>query len=138
MAKRGPKPKLKTFVPILQTWEAPAHLPPAARAEFDRIADLLRQRGTIDRTDVTLVIRRAELCELAEASFKQIAADGAFLESDRGNLGAHPAVKVHAAAVAGIVKIDSELELTPALTKPVAGAANTSGYGAWAKHLGGS
>ncbi len=135
MAKRGPKVKLKTIVPLTQTWAPPAHLSPAARAEFSRVAELLRQRGSLERTDVNLVIRRAELCDLAETAYRQLQADGAFVESDRGNLAAHPAVKVHAGAVAGIVRIDAELELTPASARP-APAGSGGAYGDWHALLG--
>lgn len=136
MARRGPKPRRPATIPLVQEWAAPAHLSDAARAEFDRIVELLRQRGTIDRTDVTLVVRRAEACEIAETAYRQLTTDGAFVESDRGNLSAHPAVKVHTQAVAEIVRIDSELELSPAAVKTAAAGA-TGGYSQFTRYLGG-
>lgn len=58
MAKRGVKPRLKSIISLDQDWTPPAHLSELARAEFEHVADLLRQRGTLEQTDSRLVLRR--------------------------------------------------------------------------------
>lgn len=137
MSKRGPKPRLKTVVPLRQTWEAPSHLSAAAKREFERTVDLLRQRGVLDQTDAELVARRAELVEVAVIAYREQRKEP-YVMSDRGNLAAHPAIKVHNAACATIRLIDVELGLTPARAgKGKATTADASGFGSWAKHLAG-
>jgi P27 family predicted phage terminase small subunit len=137
MSKRGPKPRVKAVLPIRQTWEAPAHLGAVARREFDRTVDLLRQRGTLDQTDAELVVRRAELVEVAVRAYREAMKDP-FVTSDRGNVGPHPGLAVHNRASEAIRRIDIELGLTPIRApKLKAGAIDASGYGVWAKHLAG-
>jgi P27 family predicted phage terminase small subunit len=138
MSKRGPKPRVKTVLPIRQTWDAPAHLGVVARREFDRVVDLLRQRAALDQTDSELVVRRAELVEIAVDAYQEQKKEP-FVTSDRGNVAAHPAIKVHNAACATIRLIDIELGLTPArAAKARTTTVDASGYGQWSKHLGGS
>lgn len=138
MSKRGPKTPVKATIPLRQSWDAPAHLGPIARAEFDRVADLLRQRGTLDRTDSELVVRRAELVEVAVTAYQRRRKDGDYVESDRGNLAPHPAIRAHVSACGMIRLIDIELGLTPTRSKAAGGqAGQDGGYGRWAKHLGG-
>ncbi len=138
MARRGPKPRLKAVLPLAQDWTAPPYLGKVARAEFDRVVALLREKNTLERTDSRLVVRRAEVAELAEASYRQWSAGELFLESDRGNLSPHPAIKTHLSATALLQRLDAELGLTPASAKVSAAPQGTpAGYGAWGRLLGG-
>jgi P27 family predicted phage terminase small subunit len=137
MATRGPKPRLKTVIPLRQSWEPPSHLGASARREFERVVDLLRQRGTLDQADSELVARRSELVEIAVDAYQQQRKEP-FVTSDRGNLAPHPGIRVHNAACATIRLIDVELGLTPArAAKGKATSVDASGYGTWAKYLGG-
>jgi P27 family predicted phage terminase small subunit len=138
MSKRGPKPRLKTIVPLRQSWGPPSHLTAAAKEEFERVVDLLRQRGALDQTDRELVVRRAELVDIAREAYKRRLKDGDYAASDRGNLAPHPAIRAHISACGAIRLIDVELGLTPARTRKAgASTVDQTGYGQWSKHLGG-
>jgi P27 family predicted phage terminase small subunit len=136
MSKRGPKPAFKAVIPLRQSWEPPRHLTPRARKEFERTVGLLRSRNALDNTDSELVVRRAELVDVAFLAYTQRKKDGDYMMSDRGNAYPHPAIKVHAAACGQIRLIDIELGLTPVRSK-IKGADNalTGGYGRWEKYL---
>ena len=135
MATRGPKPRKQTTIPLVQEWVAPVHLGDIARREFDRIVELLKLRGTLSQTDATLVVRRAELCETAEAAYRQLLADGVVIQSDRQNLSCHPAVKILVSATTLIKAIDSELALTPSSAK-TSTKASPDIRGQWADRMG--
>src|SRR5262245_61161821 len=94
MGKRGPKTRHPGTVSLTQDWSVPSHLKRVARAEFQHTVDLLRQRGTLDKTDKTLVVRRAELCEIAMNAYHESRSEP-FTTSDRGNLSPHPGLKIH-------------------------------------------
>jgi P27 family predicted phage terminase small subunit len=137
MSQRGPKPKLKSVVPLAQEWEAPTHLKGLARSEFDHTVDLLRQRGSLGSTDRTLVIRRAELCQVAHDAYRALQGGELFALSDRANLNPHPGVKVHLQASLAIKAIDSELGITPASARPSTGQKSNDPYSSWRAKLGG-
>jgi len=137
MARRGPKPRRTATIPLIQEWKRPSHLGAVARREFDRIVDLLRQRGALDQTDATLVVRRAELCELAEALYGQLRKDGPVIETDRKNLVPHPAARLLVSTVGQIKSIDEALGLTPSSAMVSAGQKPSDPYAQWRVHLGG-
>lgn len=139
MAKRGPKPRAKTILPLTQSWAPPSHLGEVSRAEFQRVANLLRQRGDQEKTDVQLVVRRAELIEISEACYAQIAKDGVVIASDRGNIGQHPAARLLLSATESLRRIDETLGMTPSsATASSTGQADAAGYGKWHRHVGGT
>jgi P27 family predicted phage terminase small subunit len=107
-----------------------------AKTEFERSVELLGQRGMLDRTDKTLVVRRAELCQIAEDAFRSVQAGELVTESDRGNPVVNPAIKVHLQASTAIHRIDAELGLTPssARSSPIAPTDATSAR--WMQLLG--
>jgi P27 family predicted phage terminase small subunit len=137
MGKRGPKTRNPISIPLTQDWSIPSHLKRVARAEFLHTVDLLRQRGTIAKTDVTLVVRRAELCEIALKAYNESRSEP-FTTSDRDNLSPHPGLKVHHSASLAIKAIDVELGLTPASSSTPAArqAAASGGYSHWQQYLG--
>ena len=61
-----------------------------ARAAFNHCMDLLRQRGTLETTDVELVVAYGQTIEIRDVSYQQLQKDGVVIESDRQNLSAHP------------------------------------------------
>jgi P27 family predicted phage terminase small subunit len=114
MSKRGPKPAKNITLSLAQDWSAAGRgLSSAAKAAFVHYVDLLRQRGNLDSTDVELVVAAAQTVEARDVAYKQLQKDGAFVENDKGNVVAHPAVRVHAEACQRLKAIDSELGLTP-------------------------
>jgi phage terminase small subunit len=134
MSKRGPKVRRRGVIPLAQEWDAPAHLGPIARREFDHAVDLLRQRDRLDKADSTLVVRRAELCELAELLYRELAKGAVVVVSDRGNLSVHPAARQLTSTAAAIKAIDETLELTPSTARAV--ASQPGSYGEWQGLLG--
>ncbi|MGP0069674.1 MAG: phage terminase small subunit P27 family [Isosphaeraceae bacterium] len=123
----------------MQSWDAPPHLSEFAKAEFVRTVDLLTTRGMLEQADREIVVRRAEMCDVARTCYQQIERDGLFVTSDRGNVSSHPATKLHATATAEIRAIDTALKLTPASVKGGSKESATgSGYSQWNRYLGGT
>jgi P27 family predicted phage terminase small subunit len=136
--KRGRKPSRALNLPLAQDWSTPFHLKGVAKAEFEQTVNLLRQRGTLDRTDKTLVVRRAELCQVAHDAYKGVQGDDLVGLSDRGNAVVNPVVKVHLQASTAIHRIDAELGLTPSSARSSPIATSTSTSARWAHLLGDS
>jgi P27 family predicted phage terminase small subunit len=138
MAKRGPKPNKQTIVPLHQDFSAASRgLSSAARSAFKHVVDLLTQRGSLETTDVELVVAYAQTIEIRDVAYQQLQKDGAFVESDRGNIAAHPAEKIHAAACLRLKILAAEMALTPSSAKSSSGSQpGLKGYGQWASYLG--
>ncbi len=136
MSKRGPKPRIAKVLPLSQEWSAASRgLSPAARAAFRHVVDLLTQRGALDQTDVELPIAYAQTVEVRDVAYAQLQTDGCFMESDRGNVSAHPAEKMHAAACLRLKILAAEMGLTPASAKTSAGQKPSDPYAEWRAKL---
>jgi P27 family predicted phage terminase small subunit len=106
-----------------------------AAREFDRVVEILRQQGTLDRVDSVLVARRAELHELATVAYRSVLKEGALIQTQYGPK-ANPSIRVHATASAELRLIDKALGLTAPLTRVVSKVAPSSDLRArWAEHL---
>jgi P27 family predicted phage terminase small subunit len=131
-SQRGPKPRVLKTVALSQSWEAAGRgLSSAARTAFNHAVDLLRQRGSLDATDVELVVAYAQTIEVRDSAYQQLQKDGAFVESDRGNVSAHPAARLHQSAALALKTLASEMGLSPASAKPTPVGQPSSGRDYW-------
>jgi P27 family predicted phage terminase small subunit len=137
-SQRGPKPKLLKSVPLSQQWEAAGRgLSAAARSAFNHAVDLLRQRGSLDTTDVELVVAYAQTIEVRDTAYAELQKTGLLIESDRHNISANPAEKIHAAACLRLKILAAEMGLTPGSAKLAAGQKSNDPYQALRSKLGG-
>ena len=126
-SQRGPKPRIVKTIPLSQSWEAAGRgLSAAARSAFNHAVDLLRQRGSLDLVDSELVTAYAQTVEVRDVAYEQLQKDGLFVESDRQNISAHPAEKMHAAACLRLKVLAAEIGLTPSSVRPTPVGAPTS------------
>jgi P27 family predicted phage terminase small subunit len=137
MAVRGPKPRKVATIPLTQSWVAPRGLSSAAKTAFKHAVDLLRQRGSLEKTDVELVIAYSQTVEVRDVAYQQLQKDGLFVVSDRNNISAHPAEKAHAQACLRLKILAAEMGLTPASSKLGAGQKSSDPYANWRAKLGG-
>src|ERR1017187_1475963 len=98
MSNRGPKIRTAAnSAPVAGAIriarQAPDYLSERARAEYSRVVDDLDGRGQLAATDPRLIEAFAINYDLIRLGYDQILADGCTVESDRGNLAEHPAVK---------------------------------------------
>ena len=99
---------------------APEYLLERAQAEYSRLCNELDQGGKLAATDPRVIELAAMNYDLARSAYDQIQADGCSVESDRGNLAEHPAVKTLNAATIRYKGLMVELGLTPASRKAAA------------------
>jgi P27 family predicted phage terminase small subunit len=125
MANRGPKirtaantARVAGVVSVRSV--APEYLSERARAEYSRLVDDLDGAGKLAGTDPRVIELAAMNYDLGRSAYDQIQADGCTVESDRGNLAEHPAVKTLNAATIRYKAIMVELGLTPASRKAAA------------------
>ena len=135
-SQRGPKPCVVKVVPLSQSWEVAGRgLSAAARTAFKDLTDVLRQRGALDTTNVEVAIAFAQSVEIRDVAYEQLRKDGCFVESDRGNIAAHPAERVHAAACLRLKALAAEMNLTPSSARPSASGQPTDAQSYWANRL---
>lgn len=88
--------------------------------------------------DAELVVRRAELVEVARLAYEAIREEGISVISDRGNEAPHPAIKTHTHATAQLRLIDQQLGLVAPRPRSSASQVGVSAaYGDWSQYLGG-
>jgi P27 family predicted phage terminase small subunit len=137
MANRGPKIRTSAnSAPVAGVVSvragAPEYLSERARAEYVRVADVLDGDGKLASTDPRVIELFAVNYDLIRSAYDQIQADGCAVESDRGNLAEHPAVKTLNAATIRLKAIAVELGLTPASKKAAAaGPSSTDALAIW-------
>ncbi len=132
MAKRGAKPK-KTRKPKLPpaVWRCPAHLDGVAADEYTRIVGVLREAGVLDRTTPRLVELYAINYALLRQAYVVIERDGPTVESDRGNVAEHPAIKTLNAATIRIRGLLNDFGLSPASAKLTAPTEKSGDKNPW-------
>jgi len=140
MAKPGPKVRTPAnsrggAIAIPFPPESPDHLSERARAEYARLVDLLERRGVLAATDPRLVELYSMNYDLARLAYDKIVAEGATVESDRGNTSEHPSIQTLNAATIRLKAIINDLGLCPASAK-AAGAISSDPYAQWRAYLG--
>lgn len=119
---RGRRPALRTIEggkgrqkrPAEQLMPMPAHVPPEANAEWQRVVRDLRERGLLEPAMLSTI---ASYCiatwQIAEyvAAIRQ---DGAFVRTKTGEPKPHPALGLLNKAQELVARLAAELALTPA------------------------
>ena len=142
MSKPGPKIRTPLnspvgFKAVPFSAEAPDYLSDRAKSEYARLVGVLQLRGILGATDPRLIELYAMNYDLARSAYDQIQADGCTVESDRGNLAEHPAVKTMNAATIRLKAIAVEMGLTPASAKASRAQPAAGGLDYWRAKLGG-
>lgn len=123
MATRGPKKKTAANSrpkPPLQGWDgfAPPDLDPVAQAAYARLVAALRHRGTLEKTDPSLVVAAARTLSLIERAESEIAsAPELTLTTANGTLMPHPASKIANMATQRLRGLMRDLGLTLATAR---------------------
>lgn len=143
MADRGPKIRTaansaRAVGAVSVRAGAPQYLSERARAEYSRLSDELDSRGRLALTDPRLIELYAMNYDLAGSAYDQILADGCTVESDRGNVAEHPAIKTLNAATIRIKALACEMGLGPASAKAAsAGQASSDPLAIWRARVAG-
>jgi phage terminase small subunit len=79
MSKSGPKPRTAAntangFI-RRDAVEPPSELSAEARSEFDRLAEVLRQKGTLERVDLAVLAECARVKALLDRAYQHVADD---------------------------------------------------------------
>ena len=124
--KRGPKPKTAANTRRqsgagIWTDVAPSELDDASSLEFDRLVKILELAGTLDRTDVSVVVTAARLKALLDRAFDELTRDGMTVTTETSsgdmNLKAHPMLSVINSMTQRYRVILNDLGLTPVSSK---------------------
>lgn len=117
---RGRKPALKIIEGAAQPDimsalpPPPSHIPPMARPEWKRVTADLSERGLLTETCLPLVASYVLATWQIAVAVKAIKKDGAFVRTKLGEPKPHPAQAMLSRAQEMIVRLGSELGLSPA------------------------
>ena len=99
----------------------PAYLSDCARAEYARLVGILDLRGRLPATDPRLLELFGMNYDICRLAYDKVMAEGATVESDRGNASEHPAIQTLNAATIRLKAILVELGLTPSTARAYIG-----------------
>lgn len=117
---RGRKPSLRVIEAaaeantVQELPAPPAHIPPMARPEWKRVTTDLAERGLLTETCLPLVAAYVLATWQIAVAVKAIKKDGAFVRTKMGEPKPHPAQAMMSRAQDTIVRLGSELGLSPA------------------------
>lgn len=116
---RGRKPSLKLVeaaepcVAKLATYAPPSHVPPPARAEWNRVCADLAARGLLSEITLPLVTSYVLAIWQVALCVRAIKRDGSFIRGKSNELRVHPAQQLMSKSHELIVRLGSELGLSP-------------------------
>lgn len=116
---RGRKPSLK-LVPSVEvkavgdvSFQPPSHVPPPARAEWNRVCADLAARGLLSEITLPLVTSYVLAIWQVALCVRAIKRDGSFIRGKSNELRVHPAQQLMSKSHELIVRLGSELGLSP-------------------------
>jgi P27 family predicted phage terminase small subunit len=116
---RGRKPSLKLVEADAANmveghiFEPPSHVPPSARAEWLRVCADLASRGLLSEITLPLVTSYTLAIWNVATCMRAIKRDGGFVRGKSGEIRVHPAQQQMNQAQQMIVRLGSELGLSP-------------------------
>lgn len=119
---RGRKPSLKLVEPFagddrkinsVLNFSPPSHVPPGARSEWQRVADDLAARGLLSEITLPLITSYVLAVWNVATCMRAIKRDGGFVKGRHGEIRVHPAQQQMSKAHELIVRLGSELGLSP-------------------------
>ncbi len=122
MAKRGRKPARRPVVKAGDDrWRDPPHLDGEALEAWRHVVGLLRDMGSLDRTDPSLVEAYAMTRAMLRQAHELVSAGGLVAINSRGGEVLNPACNVLNFATMRLKAIVNELGLSPASSKGATG-----------------
>ncbi len=125
--KRGPKPKTAANSRpseaggIWSDYPAPESLTPGASIEFDRLVEVLRRAGTLEKTDYEVVVNAARIKDLVDQAYEDLATSGltVLTENNAGaqSVKSNPLLAIINSLTMRHRAILNDLGLTPASAK---------------------
>lgn len=97
----------------LADFTPPSHVPPPARAEWNRVCADLAARGLLSEITLPLVTSYVLAIWQVALCVRALKRDGSFIKGRAGELRAHPAQQLMSKSHELIVRLGSELGLSP-------------------------
>ena len=91
----------------------PSHVPPSARAEWNRVCADLAARGLLSQITLPLVTSYVLAIWQVALCVRAIKRDGSFIKGKAGEMRVHPAQQLMSKSHELIVRLGSELGLSP-------------------------